>query len=341
MTSLPFDVRQQWVWPAQTEFTSSSDGLINATWLARDAGQLLGVVQRLNTDIFVPEVHEDIHAVTQHVAKAGLATPKLVPTRSGALWATTDSGVYRQLTPVGDSTIHALQSVAQARSAGRLVGRFHGALEGFNHDFRSVRAGAHDTDAHMAGLSKALDAHANHRLYDRVAPLAERILNGWRTWDGQRQGQQRVIHGDLKVSNLRWTGGDAVAVIDLDTMQISTLAIELGDAFRSWCNRSSESDVHSVFDLGLFESAIGGYAEVVVPSKSEWASIVPGIERISTELAARFARDALEERYFGFDPAYGSRGEHNLVRALGQMSLASSVRTQRGAAEAVMDAIRA
>ncbi|MFT6375023.1 MAG: Ser/Thr protein kinase RdoA (MazF antagonist) [Myxococcota bacterium] len=336
MSSLPFDARQQWVWPAQTEFTSSADGLINATWLARDAGQLLGVVQRLNTRIFVPEVHEDIHAVTAHLDSAGLLTPKLVPTTSGELWATTPSGVYRRLTPVGTDTVHALGSASQARSAGRLVGRFHSALTGFEHEFRSVRAGAHDTHAHMAGLASAVDIHRSHRLYDQVASLAERIARLWQSWDGQMDGPTRVIHGDLKVSNLRWSGGEAVAVIDLDTMQVSTLAIELGDAFRSWCNRSSESDANSVFDVEFFAAAIHGYAEVVMPDPEEWQAIVPGIERIATELAARFARDALEERYFGFDEAYGTRGDHNLLRAMGQLSLAESVRAQRVAAEAVM-----
>jgi Ser/Thr protein kinase RdoA (MazF antagonist) len=336
MSSLPFDVRQQWVWPAQTEFTSCADGLINATWLARDAGQLLGVVQRLNTDIFVPAVHVDIHAVTTHLARAGMLTPTLVPTTSGELWATTSSGVYRRLTPVGNDTIHALNSAAEARSAGRLVGRFHAALAGFEHDFQSVRAGAHDTHAHMAGLVAAVNAHPTHRLYDQVAPLAERIAALWRSWDGELDGPKRVIHGDLKVSNLRWTDGEAVAVIDLDTMQISTLAIELGDAFRSWCNRSSESDANSVFDVDLFAAAISGYAEVLTPEPNEWQAIVPGIERIATELAARFARDALEECYFGFDSAYGTRGDHNLLRAMGQLSLAESVRAQRAAAEAAM-----
>lgn len=336
MSTLPFDVRQQWVWPAQTEFTSSTDGLINATWLAREAGQLLGVVQRLNTDIFVPEVHEDIQAVTQHVSRAGLLTPTLVPTVGGDLWATTPSGVYRHLTPVGHTTTHALESPQQARSAGHLVGRFHAALHDFDHAFRSVRAGAHDTDAHMVALSAAMDAHRSHRLYDRVAPLAESILEGWRTWDGEADGPVRVIHGDLKVSNLRWSNGEAVAVIDLDTMQIGTLAIELGDALRSWCNRSSEADADSVFDVDLFASAMRGYTTVVTLSPVERAAIVPGIERVATELAARFARDTLEESYFGFDPAFGTRGDHNLLRASGQLSLASSVRSQRFDAETAL-----
>ena len=69
--------------------------------------------------------------------------------------------------------------------------------------------------------------------------------------------------------------------------------------------------------------------------------IIVGIERISWELAARFAEDALSERYFGFDPKYGGRGEHNLVRARGQAAMARSVRAHRDLAAAALARARA
>ena len=330
------DVTHMWVWPEGTAFTSSADGLINDTWLAHSAGQLVGVLQRLNTDIFVPQVHEDIAAVTEHVASQGLLTPRLIPSRAGTLWATVNGGVWRRLSPVGERTQHQLNSPAQAEEAGRLVGRFHSALSGFEWSFRSVRAGAHDTDAHMLALQEAVGTHRSHRLFDAVAPLAERIVATWQTWGGHKALPKRVIHGDLKVSNLRWQGESAVAVIDLDTMQMGTLAVELGDAFRSWCNPAGENVAEAVFDLDLFCGAIAGYQQTGSATVGELAAIVPGIERIAVELAARFARDALLECYFGFDPAFGPRGEHNLLRARGQLSLALSVRAQRQAAQALI-----
>ena len=41
-----------------------------------------------------------------------------------------------------------------------------------------------------------------------------------------------------------------------------------------------------------------------------------------------FAQDALAECYFGWNAAFGGRGEHNLLRARGQASLAASVRAR-------------
>jgi hypothetical protein len=54
--------------------------------------------------------------------------------------------------------------------------------------------------------------------------------------------------------------------------------------------------------------------------------VVRGLERITLELAARFGADALNECYFGWDPALApARGEHNLMRAENQLTLARCI----------------
>ncbi len=129
---------------------------------------------------------------------------------------------------------------------------------------------------------------------------------------------------------------DAVALVDLDTMAKSTLAIELGDALRSWCNPAGEESPGEV-DETIFDAAIRGYAETAreFVTESEVASLVPGFETISLELAARFCADALNESYFGWDPArFATRSTHNQVRAASQLGLADAVRQRRSALEA-------
>ena len=71
------------------------------------------------------------------------------------------------------------------------------------------------------------------------------------------------------------------------------------------------------------------------------ASVVPGVERITLNLAARFAADALEESYFGWDPGKGGRGEHNLLRARGQAALLRSIHGRRAELEAALGRARA
>jgi len=330
-----------WDFPANTLAEPLDSGLINQSWAVRDPdGHWLAVCQRLNTGIFVPEVHEDIEAVTSHLASRGLHTPRLIRTRSGDLWHTDpDGGVWRCLTAVGNRTVEKLTDLEDARSGGALVARFHAALADCEWDFRSVRPGAHDTDQHVDRMLTVVDQHRRHRLWWPTADLAETVMAGWGTWSGPTDLPRRVIHGDLKISNLRYQDAQAVALIDLDTLQWGTLDVELGDAMRSWCNPAAEDSEETHFDLEIFEAAMQGYAAGATeapPTATEWAAIVPGIERICWELAARFARDALEESYFGWDPAFGGRGEHNLLRARGQARLARSVRSQRDAAQALL-----
>ena len=57
-----------------------------------------------------------------------------------------------------------------------------------------------------------------------------------------------------------------------------------------------------------------------------------GLDWVSVELAARFAADALNESYFGWDATrFPGRGEHSLLRARGQFSLHAAVIAARAA----------
>ncbi len=335
----------QWLWPERVTAEPAEGGLINHTWWVTGRAGRHAVIQRLNTDIFVPQVHDDIELVTHHLEARGIATPFLLRTRRARLWAEDETGVYRALTLVGNRTVNRLDGPDRldlARSAGALVARVHGALADLDITFASVRPGVHDTDAHHATLLRALDQHPDHRLRDQVAPVAEELDRRWRGWDGPRELPTRIIHGDLKISNVRFQGPDAIALIDLDTWQHGTLDAELGDAMRSWCNTSGEDATEARVDVEVFAAAMAGYAQGApgFATDDEWRGMAPGLERIALELAMRFASDALNESYFGFDPAIG-RGEHNLLRAQGQLALARAARVARPDLDAAVARARA
>lgn len=317
-------------WPALEglDHRPLSGGLINDTFSVGDPP--VAVVQRLHR-IFRPEVNLDILAVTAHLAEKGLVTPRLLPTTDGWWVLDDEGGCWRALSWVPGVTVHALDGPARAAEAGALVARWHAATDDLDHDFAFSRPGAHDTPAHMAKLRRVLDEHRAHRLYDEVAPLAEGLLADWGTWEGRLDLPERLAHGDLKVSNLRFTeDGRGLCLLDLDTMGRLSLDVELGDAWRSWCNRSSEDAAEVRFDTELFGASARAYL-AVRPLDDETRDALPGgVERICLELASRFAADALEECYFGWSSEVApTRGEHNLVRARGQLALARSTRASR------------
>lgn len=315
-----------------------SGGLINDTFALGEHW----VLQRLHR-IFTAEVNLDIAALVPPLLAAEVTVPELRLARDGRPWvdlgADTRSecmGVWRILTRLPGDTLHRLEHAGQARSAARLVARFHGGLAQVRHDFAFTRPGAHDTDRHMAGLVAALDTHRGHRLYDSVAPLGEELLRRWQTWGTPPALPTRIVHGDLKVSNLLFEKGEATAVLDLDTMAHGTLDIELGDALRSWCNSGTEDDVQPRFDAEIFAEALAGYLDAAESwvTQEELAALPSAVERICLELAARFAADALNETYFGWDAQrFPARGEHDLARAQNQLGLGRDVSRQRSALE--------
>lgn len=312
-------------------------GLINRTWLVSDGDQRRYVLQQVNP-IFPGAINEDIQVVTAHLRARGLAAPELLRTTDGRLWLDDPGGAFRLMTHVDGVSRDRLESPAEAREAGQLLARFHRALADLEHEFRNQRLGVHDTDRHLAVLRQALVDHATHRDIGAIRPLAAEILGLADALPRLPALPDRIVHGDPKINNLLFdaASGRALCFIDLDTLGRMPLHLELGDAFRSWCNPKGEDSPRSAFALDLFTAAVDGYAAVargwITPEES--AAIVPGTLTIYVELAARFCADALRESYFGWDEQrFPSRSAHNQARAASQITAARALWDARGAAE--------
>ena len=307
-------------------------GLINRTFLAQTRAGEWRVLQLVNP-IFPPEVNKDIEAVTTHLARRGLQTPRLLRDREGRLCVPDAAGHWRLMTLVPGRVLDAVGNATQAREAGRLLASFHRALNDLDHEFHHRRAPVHEPARHLAALRRALERHAQHRLYAAAAPLAEAILAAAQALPATPATPPRIVHGDPKISNLVFDDADrALCMLDLDTVGRMALPFELGDAFRSWCNLSVESDPRGRFSAKYFDAAVRGYGAVAAGwiRADEADSLVQATAIIQVELAARFCADALEEQYFGWDPqAFASRGDHNLVRARGQLAVHRSLLAQR------------
>lgn len=335
----PAAVRAAWGWDAGYTVEPLAGGLINATYAVRHAGAPIAVVQRLHP-IFAGEVNLDLEHVTAHLARAGLTTPRLLRTRRGDAWITDDDRVWRALTWVDGVAHHAVTSTALAAAGGELVGRFHRAVADLSYDYAFARAGVHDTPAHLARLQ----AHVDAAPAGEAAALGREVLAAAAGLPPMPTLPLRHCHGDLKISNLLFAAGDpsrALCLVDLDTLGRQTLAFELGDAMRSWCNPRGEDAGAVGFDLAIFAAALGAWRDVVGDrvDAAERAAIVVGLETVCVELAARFTTDVFDDRYFGWDPArFPSRRAHNLVRARGQLALAHAVRAARADALAVVGA---
>ena len=128
--------------------------------------------------------------------------------------------------------------------------------------------------------------------------------------------------------------GQAIGLIDLDTVKPGLVHYDIGDCVRSCCNPAGEEtlcldDVR--FDMELCEAILTGYLSVAGGFLSDWdLHYLPHcIRLIPLELGLRFLTDHLEgDVYFRCD-----RPGHNLQRALVQFRLTEAVEQQFSALE--------
>lgn len=334
---IPDEVAAAWGWSANA-VAPHVGGLINKTFVVREGGAPIAALQQLHP-VFGAEVNVDIEAVTAHVAARGLDTPRILRTLDGRAWVDHAGRVWRALTWVEGESVHAVPSPEWAEAGGHLVGRFHRAVADLTYDYRFTRAGVHDTAAHLDRLRACVARDGD---VEAVA-LGREILAAAADLPEMSHVPRRHVHGDLKISNLifRRAPLHGICLVDLDTVGRGTLAFELGDAMRSWCNPSGEDAQTVRFDLAIFAAAIRGFRAEADPivTADERSAIIVGLETVCIELAARFAVDVFEDSYFGWDPArFPSRRAHNLVRARGQLALGMAV---HGARADALDALLA
>jgi Ser/Thr protein kinase RdoA (MazF antagonist) len=149
----------------------------------------------------------------------------------------------------------------------------------------------------------------------------------------------RPIHGDPKVNNVMLDAatGQAVSLVDLDTVKPGLLHYDIGDCLRSGCNplgEETEQWEEVRFEPDLCRAVLEGYLSLArgFLTPSDYAYLYDAVSLIAFELGLRFFTDYLEgDVYFK-----ASRPEHNLARALVQFKLAESIASQTAAVQALI-----
>jgi Ser/Thr protein kinase RdoA (MazF antagonist) len=347
-TTIPEAVRQ--AFPALSgslQVRMLSTGLIHRTLHIRgERGEY--VLQRVS-DVFAPEIHDNIDAVTRHLKAHGFRTFELLPTHAGERSIDVPGeGRWRLLTHLEGVCFERIQSEAQARSAGSLVGGFHSALDDFDAQLAPMGIPMRNTALYLERLHVAVEAHSKHRLVDHVRAAAAQIEAALAALGPPLALPERVIHGDLKLANFLFEGAgppardQASALIDLDTLMRAPLWSEWGDAWRSWCNRPQTAGQDTGFDLGVFEASLHGYVEGYGQplSATEKQAFATATERITLELCVRFATDILEESYFAWDETqYETAGDHNVARVRNQLAFFEATSACRRERVGILEAL--
>ena len=304
------------------------------------------ILQQINTFAFKKpeEVMGNIRRVTRHLERAvtmeGLDATRrvlrLICTHDGS-WMYRDDRdrcwrAYDFIT--GAKTYDCSETPEQFREVGRAFGRFQRLLTDFPAydlyetipDFHNTRKRFFDFVAAVGrdpvGRVKYVEDEIDF-LFDRRKMMSQVVKM---IEDGQIP--LRVTHNDTKINNVMIDEktGEALCVIDLDTVMPGSVLYDYGDAIRSGANTSFEDEPDTskiALDMEMFRSFTDSFVHEVRKSLTEEElRLLPlGVKIMTCELAMRFLTDYIEgDVYFKVRSP-----EHNLIRARAQMKLLTDV----------------
>lgn len=277
-------------------------------------------LQKMNS-IFNVSLMEDIEFITEYLFSKNIQTVRVVKTLDNNNFVKDESSWWRMLTYIPGRIFDVMPSAEHAKKAGALVGLFHTALSDCDYKFKFKLPNYHNVDFDLKKLESTLEENKNADKYIQLRDIGEDVLNSYKKITKNSSLPKRIIHNDLKVTNILFdeAGTKAIALIDLDTLTYGTIDIELGDALRSWCMEGGEDTEDVQFNLNIYNSALKGYFSVINITKEEKNSIPHGVKLLTLELAARFIVDAFNENYFILNSSkYKNLYEQNKKRAENQ-----------------------
>ena len=318
------------------------NGHINKTYLSKSEPRIL--LQQINTAVFPDPagMMGNILSVTAYLGKVLTAEGKdpsrytlsVVPTRSGESYVEIEGCYYRAYRFIENSVSYDLVTPETLEKAGFAFGEFQRQLADFPADtLTEVIRNFHNTPSRYADLMAAAEKDACGRLSEDEKELAffraheafchtvtDRIADG--------RIPLAVTHNDTKINNILFDKdtGDALAVIDLDTVMPGSRLYDFGDALRTGGSTAAEDerDLSLVgFDAEKFRAFTRGYLAAAGSALTEEEiRLLPESALLLTlECGMRFLADDLNgDIYFRIH-----RPRHNLDRARNQIKQATEI----------------
>jgi hypothetical protein len=340
-------------------------GNVNATFLVtvQGAAEPHFILQRLNPRVFRrPElVMANLRIVGDHVARRlarvrlsggrRFELPRVLLTRDGRDHVIDPGGSFWRALSFIDAaeTFDTIKDAGQAQEVGYALGMFHNLLSDLAPEHLSdTLPGFHLTPGYLARYDEVLGrrgARPSPEVNYGLGFVDARRAFASILEDARAQGRlrPRPIHGDPKVNNimLDTATGQAVGMVDLDTVKPGLVHYDIGDCLRSGCNPRGEEtgDWEAVrFDPELCRAMLTGYLALARDflTDTDYAYLYDAIRLLPFELGLRFFTDYLAGNvYFK-----ARHPEHNLARALVQFKLTESIESQAAVIGAIIRDLR-
>lgn len=330
--------------------TELSTGIINNTYhveYVRDGEPKNYIVQKINKGVFTDpdKLMNNIVKVTdyvrENVKKKGLSTKRFVlraflTKESHKPYLIDDNGdfwrCYRYI--YNSTTYDVVDDLSIIERVGKAFGVFHDCLEGFDTETLYISIpDFHNTPKRYKAFYDAIEKDVASRVGDVLDEIEQ--IKGFESKACLLQGYLdqgkiplRVTHNDTKCNNVSFDkdSGEALAVLDLDTVMPGALAYDFGDAIRFIANTVIEDDpdVEKVaVDLNKYQAFTKGFIGELKDDLTDFEkqTINLGVFTMTVELAVRFLTDYIMGDVY-FKTKYPG---HNLDRARNQIALAKDI----------------
>jgi Ser/Thr protein kinase RdoA (MazF antagonist) len=333
-------------------------GHINDTFLVTCEAQgapVRYILQHINRHVFRDPVAvmQNIERVTAHLAAQAAGKPDgerralhLVPARDGRNWYVDEQGeTWRAYRLIENArTYETATSADQAFQAARAFGRFQQQLSNLPPPrLNETIPDFHSTPKRFAALEQAIAADVVGR-----ATMAKPEIEFARSRQSitgvllDANLPERITHNDTKFNNVLLDDktGEAVCVIDLDTVMPGLALYDFGDMVRTTTSpaKEDEQDLSLVtMQFPMFEALVRGYLETagafLTPAERKLLAFSGKL--ITFEIGIRFLTD-----YLGGDTYFKVHREgHNLDRCRTQFKLVESIERQEEEMNSLMESI--
>lgn len=352
--------------------TEISTGNINSTYLLTSEYEAKYILQKINKEVFIrpDEVMQNIRRVSRYIEKKVLyegGDPSRevlhpIDTLDGTRFMIDQQGEYWRMYNCIENarTYNTIDNKPIFYQVGYAFGKFqkrltdypaenlHEAIPDFHNTPKRFKDFQLAVLADKTGKLKSIDEDA-HPLKEAINYIlkCEEELNLLELGKLSNRLPLRVTHNDTKINNVMIDNntGEAICVIDLDTVGPDTVLVDFGDAIRSGANPKGEEPENiseAQLDLELFEFYSKGYLNATLILKEDGSlnedpkkglvkneiELLHKAPRILTlELAMRFIGDYLNgDEYFKLKE--GQPQNINLKRGLVQLNLAKDMKAK-------------
>jgi aminoglycoside phosphotransferase (APT) family kinase protein len=337
-------------------------GHINETYSATyDQGgtRVRYIHQKINRSVFKnpASLMQNVMRVTSHLRQKLQSLQvrditrrclTIVPTRDGQSFYTDSAGeCWRTFVFIeGVETFESVQSPRQALEAGRAFGLFQqllvdlpgGRLSDTIPHFHHTRKRFQALQQAVANdhSNRALSAKAEIDFALRHEPIVDVLLNAL----ADKKIPERVTHNDTKFNNvmLDTVTGEAMCVVDLDTVMPGCVLYDFGDMVRTTTSPTLEDELDLAkvrLQMVMFKKLAEGFLSTAGAflTKAERAHIAFAGKLITFTIGLRFLTDHLAgDTYFRIH-----RPGHNLDRCRTQFKLVQSIEQQEEAMQSFVD----